>query len=328
MVAGILEYAAVAIVYSLLAAVVLETLLYLWRVQAPPLALAFRLPVLAIPPLAPLLFPLLGVDREAESFRGQVALLDLRNWLGHDPSPLQPGWAVLLALMAITTLLVALEVSSFVSHLLSRRRLAHHPLPPPKRLEQAWASVADGKEAPAILVVRGTAPTAYTIGLWRPAILASTALVDKLDDEELQCVLAHEMAHAGRRDNWLGWLVFLFRCVSFYNPVSLFVSHQIHHDVERVCDWEAAQVTGKPLAMASALLKVYGASRPPATAKGLLSRFAPRGAAALEHRARRALVEDRVRRLVHPARTGTTSYPALRLSLAVAGVLALAYLVV
>ena len=112
-------------------------------------------------------------------------------------------------------------------------------------------------------------------------------------------VLAHEMAHVRRRDNRFGWLLFALRLGSFYNPVALFVFHQISHDVERMCDAEAAAATGKPLALGSALIKVFRACPGWRRGEGTWSgRFASRGDAG--EAGPRALVVDRVERLVHP----------------------------
>ena len=88
---GILEYAGQVIVYSLLAAAVLEALLRAWRVKNPFLAVRFRLLTLAVPPVAPLLFYLLSQHGELDEMRQQVALLDLRNWLGAGPDLSHPG---------------------------------------------------------------------------------------------------------------------------------------------------------------------------------------------------------------------------------------------
>ena len=330
MVANWLQYSALAIVYSVLAAAILEALLRLWRIQDPPLAVGFRLPILAIPPLAPLSFPLLGADWGSEPLRQQRALLELRNWLGPEPGLSHPGWVLLVALTAATTLLLmGLETAGYLRPLQRRQR---HPLPsapPPAALQRALKRLAARGISPVPTVLAGLPePAACTVGLRRPTILITTTLVDMLDEEELEAVIAHEMAHVRRRDNWLGWLLFGLRLASFYNPVALLTFHQIGHDMERICDAEAGQLTGKPVALASALLKVHMASRASIpTARGW-PRSLGRRAVALDNRARRTLVEDRIERLLHPEAVALVSYPGLRLSLAMAAVLGLAYLVV
>ncbi|MHB0870927.1 MAG: M56 family metallopeptidase [Chloroflexota bacterium] len=330
MVATLLQYSALAIFYSLLAAAILEALLRLWRVQDPPLAVAFRLPILAIPPVAPLLFPLLSPQWGSEPFHQQWAILELRHWLGSEPSLSHPGWILLLGASAATTLfLVGLEAASHWRQLLRRPAASQTPLPLPERLQETRKRLeALGVHPFSIQLSDQPDPAACAVGLRQPTVLLTTALVDMLDDEELESVLAHEIAHVRRRDNWLGWLLFGLRLASFYNPVALLTFHQIGHDMERVCDAEAGRVTGRPLALASALLKVYRASHAPTPGLQSWPQRIGRRAAALENRARRALIEDRLERLVHPERVASASYPWLRLALAVAAVVALMYLVV
>ena len=330
MLAGILEYTSEAIAYSLLAAVTVELLLYAWKVRDPSLAIAFRLLVLTIPPIVPLAFAFAAPERGTETFRKQLALLDLQNWLGPEPSVSNPIWVLLLAAVGATTiLLIALHAVGLLRRIKSGRAGGESsPSKPPARLSEAVCRLADrGIRLPPVVVPPHQGPTAFTVGLIRPSILVSKAMVELLDDEELETVLAHEAAHVSRQDNWLGWLSFALRVVSFYNPVVQFTYHSIGHDVERVCDSEAGRVTGKPLALASALIKVHMVSRASARSHaGWRYRISQR-AAGLENRARRTLVEDRAERLVHPEAARPTSYPGLRLLLASIAVLALCYVV-
>lgn len=331
MLASILEYGCQAIVYALLAAAMVELLLYAWKVRDPALAIAARLLILAIPPVAPLAFAVIDPGRGSGAFRQQVALLDLHNWFGPDPTVSQPVWAVLLAIAGATTaLLVVLDVAGFL-----RRVEAGHPhghpwtLQPPPRLSNAVSRLATrGVSVPPVQVAPYPGPTAFAAGMRRPSILVSPAMVDLLDDEELEAALAHEVAHVMRQDNWLGWLTFALRAISFYNPVIQFTYHRLGHDVEKVCDGEAGRITGKPLALASALIKVFSSSRSASNGGGLWGRQVSRRVAALEDKARRTLVEDRVERLVYPETLWTTSYGRLRLTLTAASVVALSYLVV
>ncbi len=331
MLAGILEYISQTIAYALLAAMTVELLLLAWKVQDPSLAIAFRLLVLVIPPIVPLVFAVIAPGRGTEIFRKQIALLDLQNWLGPEPSIFNPIWILLLAAAGATTiLLIALHTVGLMRRIRAGGPYGDSSLfKPPPRLAQAVHGLADlGVRLPPVVASSHHGPTAFTAGLRNPTILVSMAMVELLDDEELETVLAHEAAHVSRQDNWLGWLSFVLRVSSFYNPVVQFIYHSIGHDVERVCDDEAGRMTGKPLALASALIKVHLASRAPAAAyAGWRARFGQR-AAVLENRARRTLVEDRAERLVHPEVVHPTSYPGLRLALGAAAVLALCYFVV
>lgn len=327
MLSGLLEYASEAIAYALLAVLAVEVLLAVWQVQDPPLDIAFRLLVLAVPPVAPLLFALLEPGRGSVDFRHATALLDLQNWLGPAPSLRHPVWAAMFAAMAATAVL---EATAFLRWLQAGRTGRPRQLSGPAgRLHEVTRRMAArGIQLPPVRVVAQRGPVAYTVGLLRPTILISPALLELLDDEELEGVLAHEWAHSSRQDNWLSWLTFLLRVVSFYNPVVQFTYHRMGHDVEKVCDAEAGRLTGRSLALASALIKVYTATRGTVSDRQGLMRSLSTHAISLENRARRTLVEDRVERMVHPGTVRPTSYPGLRLVLAAAAVIGLSFFVV
>lgn len=328
--AGALTYAALVIFYSLLAAALIEALLYAWRVKNAFLAVRLRLLTLAVPPLVPPLFHLLSSFEGLGGLRQGLALLDLRNWFGPDPSLLHPAWIlVLIAVTATTLLMLGLEATDIARQMAASRA----PIQPlsdlPGRLRRAVERLEGrGLHTCPVLAVPQSDAVAYAVGVRQPKIVVSTALLRLLDEEELEAVLAHEMAHVKRRDNWFGWLLFSLRLASFYNPVALFVFHQISHEVERMCDADASAATGKPLPLASALIKVFRASRQPARGGRLWSRRLASRTATLEKRARRALVTDRVERLVHPEKVDPVSLPRLRLGLALAAILGMGFMVV
>jgi len=61
------------------------------------------------------------------------------------------------------------------------------------------AQVADA-QPPSINVVDSDVPNCFSVGGPDPTIVVSRGLVDRLDDDELDAVLAHELAHLRNRD--------------------------------------------------------------------------------------------------------------------------------
>lgn len=100
-------------------------------------------------------------------------------------------------------------------------------------------------------------PLALTYGLWRPTVLLSTWMVAHLDQRELEAVLAHELEHVARHDYLVIWLARVLRDVFFYLPTSRAAYRQLQHEKELACDDLAVGVTHRPLALASALAKVW-----------------------------------------------------------------------
>ena len=100
-------------------------------------------------------------------------------------------------------------------------------------------------------------PLALTFGVFRPAILLSTWMVEALDRRELEAVLAHELEHVAQRDYPVMWLATVLRDAFFYLPTSWAAYRQLSHEKELVCDDLVVGATHRPLALASALAKVW-----------------------------------------------------------------------
>jgi Zn-dependent protease with chaperone function len=100
-------------------------------------------------------------------------------------------------------------------------------------------------------------PLALACGLRNPTILLSTWIVEHLDRRELEAVLAHELAHVARRDYLMGWLATMLRDAFFYLPTSWIAYRQLQQEKELACDDFTVCVTQRPLALASALAKVW-----------------------------------------------------------------------
>jgi hypothetical protein len=87
---------------------------------------------------------------------------------------------------------------------------------------------------------------AYCIGLLRPHVVLSTALIDRLSPLQLEVVLRHELAHAARRDNLRLWLAGLSLL-----PCPRALKHPVLADLalasEQTCDLAAATVNGNAL---------------------------------------------------------------------------------
>ncbi|SDQ26831.1 M48 family metalloprotease [Natronobacterium texcoconense] len=78
------------------------------------------------------------------------------------------------------------------------------------RIVRRLSMTADVPE-PNVRVVDGEEPSCYTIGRFTDAtIVVSTGLIERLDSDELEAVLAHELAHVANRDVTLMTITTLF----------------------------------------------------------------------------------------------------------------------
>ena len=114
-----------------------------------------------------------------------------------------------------------------------------------------------GATRPRLLLCAYHRPLAFTCGLFRPTVLLSTWMVEHLDRRELEAVLAHELEHVARRDYLIIWLATVLRDAFFYLPTTWTAYRQLQQEKELACDDLAVDATHRPLALASALAKVW-----------------------------------------------------------------------
>jgi Zn-dependent protease with chaperone function len=169
--------------------------------------------------------------------------------------------------------------------------------------------------APRVLRVCGPRPLAMMRGLRRPTLLLSDGLLAVLDAEQLEAVVAHELAHLVHGGNLRLLLLWMLRAVQAPSPGALVAFRSLTVTLEGACDAAAVRVTGRPAALASALMIVYRAQHPPSAPPPTGTPAPARTTAA---RGDRALVEHRIRALLAgptAARTprGTTLAAALML---------------
>ena len=137
--------------------------------------------------------------------------------------------------------------------------MARRSVPAEPRLQMLADALAEPLAAarPQVRLCAYDQPLALTYGLWRPTVLLSTWMVRQLDRRELEAVLAHEIGHVARHDYFVIWLATVLRDAFCYLPTSWAAYRQLQHEKELACDELAVTVTRRPLALASALTKVW-----------------------------------------------------------------------
>lgn len=114
-----------------------------------------------------------------------------------------------------------------------------------------------GTARPRVRLCAHDRPMALTWGLLRPTLLLSTWMVEHLDRRELEAVVAHELGHVARRDYLVVWLATVLRDAFCYLPTSWAAYRRLQQEKEFACDDLAVGATHRPLALASALAKVW-----------------------------------------------------------------------
>ncbi|UHA73340.1 M56 family metallopeptidase [Paenibacillus sp. 481] len=79
-------------------------------------------------------------------------------------------------------------------------------------------------------------PGPALVGLRKPAIVISPSLLVTLQQDQLQCILAHEFAHVQRRDGVVNWMMHILLMLHWFNPLLWLAVHKARQDQEMACD--------------------------------------------------------------------------------------------
>ena len=105
------------------------------------------------------------------------------------------------------------------------------------------------------------------IGWIKPVVLLPASALAGLSPQQLEAILAHELAHIRRHDYLVNLLQTLVETLLFYHPAVWWLSRRIRVERENCCDDLAVSLCGDPYTYAKALAdleELRGAARPQA----------------------------------------------------------------
>lgn len=163
--------------------------------------------------------------------------------------PASPGITFSLSLLAIVALPAAILLARCLGQSWRIGRLVAH------------AAVADGHLAqivseachrmglatpPDIRLVAGRLMPLLWVRWGRPTIVLPVLLVDRLRDDQLECIICHELAHFIRRDHW--WNIFALTVTAGYwwFPVVWWARRELLAVQEECCDELVVRAAGIP----------------------------------------------------------------------------------
>jgi len=191
-----------------------------------------------------------------------LGIAGLLHFSGRSCFEAAPRWDARLSValvLGMTFIALGATALGLVRHLLLRQVVVGRGLPAGLDVQQRADALATrlGTPCPRVLLCAYDRPLAITCGLFRPTILLSSWMVERLDPHELESVLAHELGHVARRDYLIIWLATVLRDAFFYLPTSWAAYQQLQQEKEIASDDLAVRGTNRPLPLASALAKVW-----------------------------------------------------------------------
>jgi beta-lactamase regulating signal transducer with metallopeptidase domain len=105
-----------------------------------------------------------------------------------------------------------------------------------------------------------TVPT--VMGIFRPMILLPLSITSGLTPDQLESILAHELAHLRRYDHMVNLLQRVIESLLFFHPAVWWVSNRVREEREHCCDDLVVACGAVPFDYAASLLRVAELSRP------------------------------------------------------------------
>ena len=195
--------------------------------------------------------------------------LDLRG-----PASILPGsdLAARMLVLIVSVALVLLcyrwmRLAPVYRAVYQRRRVGLAGFPEVSRAFQRLVANGCGRHRwlpqPELMIVRDAGCLAFVMGVRSPVVVLSTGLVTKLRSDQVEGILAHELAHVRRLDHLGHWMATVLRDVMVWNPFVLLWHNRLLAEQEMACDAYAASLIGDPVVVADGLVEVAACSRLP-----------------------------------------------------------------
>lgn len=94
------------------------------------------------------------------------------------------------------------------------------------------------------------------IGYLKPVILLPIGTLSRMPYDQVEMILAHELAHIRRADFLVNLIQSVVEVVLFFNPFVWWLSSVIRQEREHICDDMAMNISGKGLSLAKALVSL------------------------------------------------------------------------
>lgn len=92
-------------------------------------------------------------------------------------------------------------------------------------------------------------------GVFRPVLIWPERLSERLDEEQMRAILAHEMSHERRHDNLAAAIHMVVEVLFWFHPMVWWMERRMVEERERACDEAVVRLGSSPEAYAEGLLK-------------------------------------------------------------------------
>lgn len=153
---------------------------------------------------------------------------------------------------------VVLSTRLLVSWLRARRLATHGAVDASVEWQRVAARLSDalGLRKAVRLLQSAAVEVPSVLGTLRPVILLPASTLTGLTPQQIEMVLAHELAHIRRHDFLVNLLQAVVETLMFYHPAVWWMSRRVRIERENCCDDLAVAVCGNPIQYARALTRL------------------------------------------------------------------------
>lgn len=162
-----------------------------------------------------------------------------------------PVWVPWLWVAGVLLMLLRMSGGWWMLRALDRR--AFEPLPPAWRARAEALRQAMGIRREIAVRLLRDAGLPCSARAWRPVIWLPLAMLTQLAPEQVEALIAHELAHVRRLDWIWNGMQLMVEALLFYHPGVWWLSRRIRQEREHACDDLAVAACGDAIVLAEAL---------------------------------------------------------------------------
>lgn len=123
-----------------------------------------------------------------------------------------------------------------------------------------------GVQSPVRLLLSSAGMEPGVFGIFHPVLLWPAGLSARLDDAQVEAIMAHEVEHVRRRDNLTSAIHSVVEAIFWFHPLVRWMTAWMSDERERACDERVLEQNSRPEAYAEGILKVCSFCMEPAAA--------------------------------------------------------------
>jgi beta-lactamase regulating signal transducer with metallopeptidase domain len=150
---------------------------------------------------------------------------------------------------------VALSFRAFGGWMVASQLTRRYARPAKEDWQERFAALLKRMRisAPVKLAISTTARVPAVVGWLKPVVLMPATVFSGLTVEQIEALIAHELAHVQRHDYAINLLQTAVETLLFYHPAVWWVGRSIRNERENCCDDLAVELCGNPAAYVRAL---------------------------------------------------------------------------